>query len=341
MLTIDKEKVHFLVTGHMVKEVEDLLIYGWPKIDRVVEEMRARKVDRVYYVGCGSCLGACQTAEILFGRYSAIPCRAFSGSDFADEPPAKLDARTAVVGISHAGATEDVVRAISIARAAGAMTIGVTQDLSHTPLAEAAEQLIDYGGECIWEMHLITAYYIACRYIASVEANEDVDKIVADMRRLPEVLSALLETQEERSKALALRASEWRFIYTVASGVLYPFAYKEGIITMMEFTWTYGCVLNAGEFRHGPFEVAEKAVPYVFLVGTDSSRPTVERALRFARTVTDNWIVFDCKSLGADLHPMLDPLILFVPLEFFYYYLSLSKDHNPDERRYYGGLVEY
>ncbi|RRD67380.1 fructoselysine 6-phosphate deglycase, partial [Escherichia coli] len=23
------------------------------------------------------------------------------------------------------------------------------------------------------------------------------------------------------------------------------------------------------------------------------------------------------------------------------YYLSIYKDHNPDERRYYGGLVEY
>jgi fructoselysine-6-P-deglycase FrlB-like protein len=338
MLTIDKDEVHFLVTEHMVKEVEDLLANGWPKIDRVVEEMRARKIDRVYYVGCGSCLGACQTAEILFQRYSRIPCKAFGGSDFADQPPAQLDGRTAVVGISHAGATEDVVQAISIARA---MTVAVTQDLSRTPLAEAAEHIIDYNGECIWEMHLIVAYYLACKFIVSVEANQEIDTIVADMRRLPKVLSALLQTQEERSKGLALRASEWPFIYTVASGVLYPFAYKEGIITMMEFTWTHGCVLSAGEFRHGPFEVAEKGVPYVFLVGTDESRPTVERALRFVETVTDDWIVFDCKALNAGLHPMLDPLILFVPLEYFYYYLSLGKGHNPDDRRYYGGLVDY
>ena len=41
------------------------------------------------------------------------------------------------------------------------------------------------------------------------------------------------------------------------------------------------------------------------------------------------------------LHKALDPIALFVPLEYFYLYLSLGKNHNPDDRRYYGGLVEY
>jgi fructoselysine 6-phosphate deglycase len=38
---------------------------------------------------------------------------------------------------------------------------------------------------------------------------------------------------------------------------------------------------------------------------------------------------------------MLAPFVMFVPLEWFCYYLSIYKDHNPDDRRYYGGLVEY
>ena len=38
---------------------------------------------------------------------------------------------------------------------------------------------------------------------------------------------------------------------------------------------------------------------------------------------------------------MLAPFLMFVPMEWLCYYLSIYKDHNPDERRYYGGLVEY
>ncbi|MDI9472883.1 MAG: fructoselysine-6-P-deglycase, partial [Bacillota bacterium] len=40
-------------------------------------------------------------------------------------------------------------------------------------------------------------------------------------------------------------------------------------------------------------------------------------------------------------HPALDPFLIFVPLEYFYYYLSIYKGHNPDDRRYYGGLRPY
>ena len=47
------------------------------------------------------------------------------------------------------------------------------------------------------------------------------------------------------------------------------------------------------------------------------------------------------RDFEGGLHPALDPMVLFVPLEFFYYYLSVYKDHNPDGRRYYGGLAEY
>ena len=110
---------------------------------------------------------------------------------------------------------------------------------------------------------------------------------------------------------------------------------------MLEFTWTHGCMLNAAEFRHGPLEVVEKGVPYVFMLGTDESRHTTERTINFVKKLTDDYIVFDYADLKCDLHPMLAPMVLFVPLEYFYHYLALGKDHNPDDRRYYGGLMKY
>lgn len=53
-------------------------------------------------------------------------------------------------------------------------------------------------------------------------------------------------------------------IYTVAAGPLRPLGYKEGIVTLMEFTWTHGCVIESGEFRHGPLEIVEPGVPFLF-----------------------------------------------------------------------------
>ncbi len=341
MLNIDKNKVDFLVTGNMVKEVEHLMTNNFPMIDNIVEEMIERKIDRVYYVACGSPLCACQTAQLLFEKYSEIPCKSYSGWDFLDQTPAKLDERTLVVGVSHYGKTEEVANSIKLAREAGAMTIGVTRDATGTPLSKTAEHVIGYGAECIWEIHLLVSYYIACKYINAVKENEEINKILNDMRKLPAILAKLVVSQEEKSKELGIRAGKWPFIYTVAAGPLCPLAYKEGIITMLEFTWTHGCMLNSAEFRHGPLEVVEKGVPYVFMLGTDESRHTTERTIDFVKKFSDDYIVFDYKDLNVDLHPMLAPMVLFVPLEYFYYYLAVSKDHNPDDRRYYGGLVKY
>ncbi len=127
----------------------------------------------------------------------------------------------------------------------------------------------------------------------------------------------------------------------MAAGPLTPLAYKEGVITMMEFAWTHGANINSSEFRHGPLEIVEEGVPFIFLLGTDESRHTTERTINFVKKLDKDYIVFDYKEIAKDLHPMLSPFVLFVPLEWFFYYLSIYKDHNPDDRRYYGGIVKY
>lgn len=341
MLNIDKSTVDFLVTENMVSEVERLMMDHFPKIDEIVDKMVQKSIDHVYFVACGSPLCACQTAKMLFQRYSSIPAEAYSGCDFLDNTPAKLDESTLVIGVSQSGKTEEVTDSIIRARKAGALTVAFTYASSGTPLSVAAEYVIGYEAECIWEIHLMITYYISCKYINAVKENSEITKILSDMKKIPSVLAELVVSAEEKSKELGLKASKWPFIYTVAAGPLMPLAYKEGVITMLEFTWTHGCALNASEFRHGPLEVVEKGVPYVFMLGTDESRKTTERTINFVKQLTDDYIVFDYADSNCNLHSMLAPMVLFVPLEYFYYYLSLGKDHNPDDRRYYGGLMKY
>lgn len=341
MLDIDKNTVDFLVTDNMVTEVKTVMERDFPKIKKIVDQMIDRKIERVYYVACGSPLCACQTAKMVFEKYSDIPCEAYSGWDFLDHTPKKLDGKCLVVGVSHYGKTDEVADSLTKAREAGAITVGVTRDASGTPVSEAAEHVIAYAAECIWEIHLMISFYIALEYISRIDDNKDVTQILADMKKLPDVLAELVKTSEDKSRELGERASKWPFIYTVAAGPLCPLSYKEGIITMLEFTWTHGCQLNSAEFRHGPLEVVGKGVPYVFMLGTDESRHTTQRTINFVKKLTDDYIVFDYAEIANGLHPMLAPFVLFVPLEYFYYYLSISKNHNPDDRRYYGGLMPY
>lgn len=341
MLNINKNDVDFLVTANMVDEVKNVINRDFPKIDAICKEMLKRGVDKVYFVACGSPLCACQTAKHIFEKYSNIPCEAYSGWDFLDNTPYKLDNKCLVIGVSQSGKTEEVSDSIKLARERGALTVGVTRDPEGTPLTKASERVIAYAAECIWEVHLLITYRFALELIKGISPSAEIDKIEEDILRLPEILAELVVSSEEKSKELGLRASKWPLVYTVASGLLNPLAYKEGVITMMEFTWTHGASLNASEFRHGPLEIVNKDVPFVILMGTDESRHTIERTYNFVKRYSDEYIVFDYEEISHGLHPMLAPMVLFVPLEYFYYYLSIGKDHNPDDRRYYGGIVKY
>lgn len=340
MLDIDKKDVDFLVTENMVDEVKSVMARDFPVVDEIVAALRGRDIDRVYYVACGSPLCACQTAQQLFSLYSDIPCEAYSGWDFLDSTPAKLDSHSLVIGVSHYGKTEEVVSSVRLARERGAFTVAITRDAAGTPLSEAAERVIGYAAECIWEVHLLLSFRFAMDIIQQNGPVDDLAALQADIGKLPDVLAGLVASVEERSKELAMQSLSWPLIYTAASGPLLPLAYKEGIITMLEFTWTNGCCVNAAEFRHGPLEIVDENACFVVLLGTDPSRHTSERVVNFVRRYTKNLVVFDYKDY-ADLHPLLAPFVLFVPLEYYYYYLSIGKDHNPDERRYYGGIVEF
>lgn len=341
MLKIDKNEVEFLVTENMVQEVENVMETNFPEVKKIVDLAIERKIERVYYVACGSPLCACQTARTVFEEYADIPSAAYSGWDFLDHTPKKLDEKCLVIGVSHYGKTEEVANSLQKAKEAGAITVGITRDAEGTLVTEAAEHIIAYGAECIWEVHLLLTFCFALDFIQKTAPCTDVDQILKDFKKLPGILGRLVKETEEESRLLGERAAKWPFIYTVAAGPLFPLAYKEGVITMLEFTWTHGAALNAAEFRHGPLEVVEEGIPYVFMLGTDESRHTTERTIRFVEQLTKDVIVFDFAKYAEDLHPLLAPFVLFVPLEYFYYYLSISKDHNPDDRRYYGGLMKY
>jgi fructoselysine 6-phosphate deglycase len=342
MLDIDKSTVDFLVTENMVEEVRKVLRVDVPKVKAFVDEMLTRGVDRFYFVACGSPLNAAQTAKHLVDRYSGLQCMAYSGWEFLDNTPHRLDERCAVIGVSDYGKTEEVIQSLRMARERGALTAAFTKR-PDSPITQVAEHVVAYEADCIWEIHLLLCYTVALEMISRVEpvVHPDVTRIASELQQLPTVLGELVRGWEEKGRVLGEQASAWPMIYTVAAGPLRPLAYKEGIVTLMEFTWTHGCVLESGEFRHGPLEVVEPGVPFLFLLGTDESRHTTERAIKFVKQYTDQVIVVDYAEISHGLHPWLAPFLMFVPMEWLCYYLSIYKDHNPDDRRYYGGLVQY
>ena len=169
-----------------------------------------------------------------------------------------------MIGVSDYGKTEEVIKALELGRACGALTAAFTKR-ADSPITSVAEFSIDYQADCIWEIHLLLCYSVVLEMITRLAPNAEIGKIKNDLKQLPNALGHLVRTWEEKGRQLGELASQWPMIYTVAAGPLRPLGYKEGIVTLMEFTWTHGCVIESGEFRHGPLEIVEPGVPFLFL----------------------------------------------------------------------------
>ena len=200
MLKIDKSKVEFLVTAGMVQEVKKK-----NSCQRFAKNSKNRgwgsiaALEKVYFIACGSPLSAAETAKQLFDLYSTIPCAAYSGWDFCDNTPNKLDEKCLVIAISHYGKTEEVIQSLKLAKKHGAITIGVTNKLEN-PLASVGDYVIDYHAECIWEAHLIITYAFALDIISRLEPNPEIETIYAQLSQLPPVLENLVNSYEETGR---------------------------------------------------------------------------------------------------------------------------------------------
>jgi fructoselysine-6-P-deglycase FrlB-like protein len=276
----------------------------------------------------------------LLQRYGTLPSSVYTGGEFCDNPPAALNAKTAVVLISHSGKTEETVKAVRAANQSGALTIGIVNAREGNPLGSESKWVIEYHAHAMWECHLLSVYLLVLHYLRKASPDQDVVRILEDIPRLPDVLGQHIASFEEHARQLAEKEAFWKGFYTVAAGPLRSLAYKEGIITNMEFVWSHGSVIESGEFRHGPLEITEPGVPFLFLLGTDASRHTTERALAFVKRYAEDYIVLDYQDLSMGLHADLAPMVMFVPLEWLSYYLAIMKDHHPDQRRYYN-IVAY
>lgn len=340
MLNLDKNSVHFLVTSSMVDEVKSVFSNCTSKIDKAVNTLISQDINKIVFVGCGSSKAVGDAAKYVANKYSTLSVDSFTGWEFIDSTPRTVDSKTMVVLTSQSGKTEEVVEALRKANKLGAVTVAVCNKKAGNPLGEEAKITIDYNAEAMWECQLVIVYSIIGKYVQTVEPCAEVDKLLEDMKRLPEVLKNHIENFEDKAFELAKSLENWKGFYTIAGGPLVPLAYKEGVITNMEFMWGHGAVIQSGEFRHGPLEIVEEGVPFLFLIGTDASRHITERALNFVKKYKGEYVVLDYKDFNMGLHEDLSPMIMFVPLEWFSYYFAVVRDHNPDDRRYYG-VVEY
>ncbi|MFT4413725.1 SIS domain-containing protein [Fredinandcohnia humi] len=312
------------------------------EVEKVLDVFKQQDINRVYFVACGGSSSLMYTSKYVLDRESkTIDSDLYSSNEFVHRNPQKLDEKSLVILCSHFGKTPETVEAARFAREKGALTVSLTFD-AESPLAEVSEHIIVYkeGKETSYvdEAPAIMLELVFGLLLVK-EGNKKFTDVVSSFENLRSILESEKVNYQEKAKGFAERYKDAKIIYTMGSGANYGVAYWFAICILMEMQWIHSHAIHAGEYFHGPFEILDKDVPIIQLVGLDETRPLEERSLEFSKRYGDNVIVLDAKQFDLTQIPdgvkgYIAPLVLQSVLRMYADELAEARNHPLSTRRY-------
>src|SRR4029077_3018085 len=103
-------------------------------------------------------------------------------------------------------------------------------------------------------------YFGRTRHLSSLQGQ----KIIEDLRRLPELVRQTLECHDA-VKEIAARYADARNVLYLGRQYLYPVA-LEGALKLKEISYIHAEGYPAAEMKHGPIALVDEHTPSVFLV---------------------------------------------------------------------------
>ncbi|MEH7335867.1 SIS domain-containing protein [Neobacillus drentensis] len=313
-----------------------------PQIQTVLDALKGRTIDHVFFVACGGSSAIMYPNKYIMDREALnISSDVYSSNEFIHRNPRKLGENSLVVLCSMSGTTPETVKAATFARQKGALTVGYTNQPT-SPLAQESEFVVKYewGAESIaFNTNLGLLYQLTLGALNVLEGNNKFDKLINSLHNLEAVFERSNKQYESQAQQFGQDYKDEKVIYTMASGANYGIAYSYAICILMEMQWIHSNAVHSGEYFHGPFEIIDKDVPFIILLGLDETRPLDERALDFSKKYGEKLVVLDAKDLdltGIDeeLKGYIAPLVLNNILRRYAEQLAEARNHPLSKRRY-------
>jgi fructoselysine-6-phosphate deglycase len=110
------------------------------------------------------------------------------------------------------------------------------------------------------------------------------------------------------------------------------------ILEEMQWIWTRP--VHSSDFFHGTLELLEADTSVVLFKGEDECRPLVDRAERFAKSVSTRVRVFDARDFALpgvsdEVRALISPVLFAAAFERVASHIEVVRDHPLVTRRYY------
>ena len=309
------------------------------------------RIRRVVLLGMGTSLHAAMVGRRYFEELAGVPAETDNASEFRYRNPI-LDRETLVVSVSQSGETVDVLEAMAIAHAAGALQITIC-NTEGAQTARVADGVV-YTRAGLERGVASTKCFVtamAALYALALRVGEargtlsatDLAARIDDLAKVPDAVARVLADAKPyvRLAAHFARAEHMLFL---GRGLAFPVA-MEGALKMKEISYIHAEGYAAGEMKHGPIALIDGAFPTVAVATRHALHAKIVSNIEQiqARGGEVLAIITDGDSEVAalaqhriaipEVAPLLEPIVASVPLQCLSYYVAVHRGCDVDQPR--------
>ena len=219
--------------------------------EQIVKAAKEKGVCGIYFAARGTSDHACIYAQYLFGILAGLPCT-LGNPSVVTKYGAKLDlSKYLVVGVSQSGKAEDVLEILKSAKADGAVTVAVTNELS-SPMAGEAEYHLYCGAGREYSIAATKTFTSQMMILALLAAKwSGNDEFMAALKNVSAKAGELIDGLDAQLTELAEKYQNMPGAVLLGRGISYCIA-LEGALKMLETNKIKMKGYPTSDFHHGP-----------------------------------------------------------------------------------------
>jgi glutamine---fructose-6-phosphate transaminase (isomerizing) len=312
---------------------------------------RIGQTKKITIIGCGSAYYAGLIGRNMIEEYVNIPVDVVLGSEYRYRPVLFHSTHDVALAVTQSGETADTLASIRQAKKQGLVTLGMVNTVGSTIARETDAGIYNHAGPEIAVastkafISQITAFILLTIFLRQQRSFDKVvsKKIISDLLSLPNVVRDML-VDTSHIKDISKKASDWKNVILIGRGTSTPVAY-EGALKLKECTYIHAEAYPAGELKHGPIALLDESFPVIAIVSNDNERDKIlsnieEVKARKAPVIvigvdrdTDAASIADYFIPVPSVHPMIQPLLMTIPLQLLSYYIGVQKGFDVDKPR--------
>ncbi len=309
------------------------------------------KADRIIIIGCGTSWHAALVAEYLIEEYARVPVEVEYASEFRYRKPI-INPGDVIIAISQSGETADTLAALKMAKAQGALILGICNVVGSSIARETDAGVYTHAGTEIGvastkaftaQVTVLTLFAFKLAKERGQISQELYEQLIQEMLAIPDKVETIL-MGHPHIREVAEKYKDAADALYLGRGYLFPVA-LEGALKLKEISYMHAEGYAAGEMKHGPIALVDDNLPVVVVSAKDSYYEKVVSNIQEVKARKGNVIAVvtegdnGLRNLVDDLfeipecHPAVAALLTVVPLQLFAYYIAVMRGCNVDQPR--------